>query len=217
MKVAGLNKGYSQYSNLINSARNTINTNYNQAIAPFQTLFNNAQTGATTYADATGVNGAVGYDRAKANFQTNPGYQFQFDQGLQALDRGAASRGMVTSGNLLQAEQQYGTNLANQSYNQYVQNLLPYLNQSTQAATGLSGTYQNLGNQMATLYGNQANTAYQTQAGVGNANAAAEMNKYNVGSNIFGALMGGANLLSGGLGSMGGLFSGFGGSKGVVG
>jgi hypothetical protein len=110
---------------------------------------------------------------------------------LQAIDRGAASKGLVNSGNLLTAEQQYGTGLANQSYQQYVTNLQPYLNQQTQAATGIAGVNMGQGNALNTSYGNQGNLAFNTQAGIGNAQAAADTADQNT-SNSF--LSGIANL-----------------------
>src|SRR6185312_2673910 len=114
-KITGLDMGYKQASDLYGQGRDALTTNYAAGLKPYQTLFDQAQGGINAYGDATGANGAAGYANATNNFQTNPGYQFQLNQGLQAIDRGAASKGMVTSGNTLNAEQQYGTGLANQS------------------------------------------------------------------------------------------------------
>lgn len=160
-------------------------------------MFAGSQAGSGAYADATGANGAAGYDRARANFQTNPGYQFQFDQGLQAIDRGAASRGMVTSGNTLNAEQQYGTGLADQSYKSYLAGLQPYLQQGTTAAYGLGTIGAQEGNALNTSYMGQGNAANTNYTGQGASNAAAELNNYNVSNNMWGALMQGGKALAG--------------------
>lgn len=196
-KIAGLQSGYKEASKLIGQGRDALSSNYATAAQPFNTLFNQAQGGAGAYGDASGANGAAGYARALQNFQTNPGYQFQLDQGLKAIDRGAASRGNVTSGNTLMAEQAYGTGLANQSYKDYLAGLSPYLNQSTQAAQGLGGIYTGLGKQLNQSYSGQGGLKYQTEAGIGNANSAATLNNYNVGANQFNALMGAAQLAMG--------------------
>src|ERR1035437_796257 len=135
---AGLTAGYGQATDQYGLGRNAINTSYGAALSPFTALSGSATQGANAYGDATGANGPAGNARETSNFQANPGYQFQMGQGLQAIDRGAASRGMLTSGNTLNAEQQYGTGLANQSYQQYVSNLTPYLNQQAQGAAGIA-------------------------------------------------------------------------------
>lgn len=108
---------------------------------------------------------------------------------MQAIDRGAASRGQVNSGNLLTAEQQYGTGLANQSYNQYVQNLQPYLGQQTQAATGTAAVDTGLGNTLNSSFGNQGNLAFNTQAGIGNANAASDIASQNASNSFLGGVL----------------------------
>src|SRR5690242_17663079 len=154
-KIAGLNAGYNQASGLYDQGRGALSTNYAAALQPFTDLSKSATAGATAYGNATGANGAQGYSDAVKNFQANPGYQFQLDQGIQAIDRSsAANTGGGLSGNLLTALQQYGTGLANQSYNQYVQNLQPYLGQQTQAAAGQATVDTGLGNALNTSYGN---------------------------------------------------------------
>jgi hypothetical protein len=187
-KKAGLRAGYDQASGLFGQGRDALNVNYGNAAKPFQALFDQSQKGAGAYGDASGANGADGYARAKTNFQANPGYQFQLDQGLQAIDRGAASRGMVTSGNTLQAEQQFGTGLANQSWKDYMGALQPFLGQGTSAAGGLGAINAGLGNSLNSSYGNQGNLAYQTEVGIGNAQSAAELAKYDASQNLWGGL-----------------------------
>lgn len=51
----------------------------------------------------------------------DPGYQFQFDQGNQALQRQLAAAGGTQSGAALKAAQQYGQNYANTAFNDYYQ------------------------------------------------------------------------------------------------
>ena len=49
-------------------------------------------------------------------FQADPGYAFRFDQGQKALERSAAARGGLISGNTGGALQQFGQGLASQEY-----------------------------------------------------------------------------------------------------
>jgi hypothetical protein len=51
-----------------------------------------------------------------AQFQQDPGYGFRFDQGQKALERSAAARGGLISGNTGGALQQFGQGMASQEY-----------------------------------------------------------------------------------------------------
>ncbi len=55
--------------------------------------------GTNTYLDSLGINGPEGNARATGAFQAGPGYDFKVNQSLDALDRRAASRGLLASGN----------------------------------------------------------------------------------------------------------------------
>ena len=84
-------------------------------LAPYNTQ------GALATTDASNLLGLNGPDAATAamgNFQTSPGYQFSLDQGLRAVDAGAAAKGMLRSGATLKAEQTFGTGLADQEFQQ---------------------------------------------------------------------------------------------------
>jgi hypothetical protein len=51
-----------------------------------------------------------------AQFQADPGYQFRMSEGMKALERSAAARGLLQSGGTLKGIQQYGQNLASSEY-----------------------------------------------------------------------------------------------------
>lgn len=85
-----------------------------------------AQGGASAfngYLDATGANGAAGSERAQANFRAGPGYGYQMDQALGAVQRSAAARGGLAGGNATQDILRVATGLADQSWNGYVSGL----------------------------------------------------------------------------------------------
>jgi hypothetical protein len=96
----------------------------------------------------------------------DPGYQFNLNQGLQAVERAAAAGGGVGSGGALEAGSQYATNYTTNAYqnayNQFLQNRqanfgnLAALAGLGESATGLSG------NIAMTGAANQGN--YLTQA-----------------------------------------------------
>lgn len=68
------------------------------------------------------MSGVLGPEAAGAemgNFFTSPGYQWRMDEGLRAIDAGAAARGMLRSGATLKAEQAHGQALASQEYDNY--------------------------------------------------------------------------------------------------
>ena len=58
-----------------------------------------------------------------SSFQRTPGYQFAVDQGQQAIERSAAKRGMLNSGNVLAELSKYGQGMANQEYGNQVNTL----------------------------------------------------------------------------------------------
>ena len=114
---------------------------------PFYTgLINSGTNARTRLEDLLFLNGGNAADSAMAQFQTSPGYQFQMDQGLAAIDQSAIARGNLNSGATLKALNAYGQGLANQEYQQYLANLGGIASQGTVGASGLLGTSQQAGN-----------------------------------------------------------------------
>ncbi len=121
-------------------------TNYNQNEAQWQAedrLYKQyAAKGVATPADLTNV------------VQNLPGYQFQMQQGTNAIQNLASSKGMLNSGALLQQLNEFGQGQASTYYNNYLnqlQSLAGYGAGATQQATGGAA---NLGNQVAGQYSN---------------------------------------------------------------
>jgi len=117
--------------------------------------------------NAAGLNGQPGYDAAMAGFHTSPGYQFQLDQGLRAIDAGAASKGILNSGATLKAEQTFGTGLADKEFTDYYNRLfdLSKLGEdaaggsaklTADAAKGIAQTDLSEGSALSSIYGNAA-------------------------------------------------------------
>lgn len=227
---AGLQAGYGQASGLLGQGRDALTSNleqgrgaltsnYTAALQPFLQNYQTAQGGYNAYADATGANGAPGSTRAVSAFQTDPGYQFRINQGNENVLRNSSRTGQGNSGNVNVDLLNYGQGQANQGWQQYIQNLLPFLGQANNAASGIAGVdtglgsglnanYGAAGTGLNTSYGTQANAAYGTQTGMGNADANADLAKNSGVANLFGALgniAGSAFNLAGGGGFAGGL------------
>jgi hypothetical protein len=75
-----------------------------------------------------------------ATLRATPGYDFMMKQGVNALDRSAASRGMTSSGPQAKALQTYGQGQADQTYNNYL-NRLWGMAGAGQNAAALQGGY----------------------------------------------------------------------------
>lgn len=209
---AGAAKGYADLSGLYGQGRDALKSNYNAASDLYKNLLTSYEPGAKAYGDASGANGAEGFARAKANFQTDPGYSFQLDQGQQALNRAHAAAGNLSSGNADTDTLKFAQGLADQSYGNYVSRLLPYLTGQQTATQGAATIDTGLGNALNSSFQNQGNAANTTGTTIGNNNAGAELNNYKVGANILNGITGGLGLLSGGIGGQGGvksLFSAF--------
>jgi hypothetical protein len=144
----------------------------------------------TATGDLLGLNGPDAAKAARANFQASPGYQWSLDQGLRAVDAGAAAQGFGRSGAVLKAEQTFGTGLADQEFTNYYNRLfnLSTLGESAAAGQGtaslktgegIAQTDLSLGSALSSIYGN-------TAKGVGNA-----ATNYLTGLGYQNALMGG--------------------------
>jgi len=104
-----------------------------------------------------------------------PGYQFDLQQGEQALGRKQAATGNYFSGQALKEAQDYGTGLADKTYGnayqrwlQNQQNTYNMLSgqsaQGINAATGVGNIYSGMGDVSAGATGEKSNTLNQTLA-----------------------------------------------------
>jgi hypothetical protein len=84
------------------------------AFSPLAALGQQYNQAGTLNLDALGVNGPEGNARATGAFQAGPGYQFAFDQGMDALNRRRAAGGMLNSGNADVDAIRFGQGTANQ-------------------------------------------------------------------------------------------------------
>jgi hypothetical protein len=117
--------------------------------------------------DLSGANGPDAATAAMGNFFTSPGYQFRLDQGLRAVDAGAAASGLGRSGAAIKAEETFGQGLASSEFSNYY-NRLYDLSKLGEAASvnsadasgatgrGIAATDVGAANAQSSIYGNTA-------------------------------------------------------------
>ena len=155
--------------------------------------------GATSLAlGGLGVNGQAGTDAARSAFTASPAYNWNLEQGLDAITRRRNMAGGNTyGGNVDRDAQNYGAGLASNEWKDYMSNLLsftnPELSATSGAASGRAGVATNQANIANNLGINQAGVESSrgnmlsnlaTQYGQGTANlatgqAGAEVNNNN--------------------------------------
>lgn len=153
--------------------------------------------------------------RDPSSVRNLPGYQFDFDQGIQALDRSKAAKGLLNSGRAAMDIQRFGTGLADKTYGDQLARLMGLTQQglgATQLQTNTAGQglQGNLGAR-TTAYGGQmqsAGTIGQGDIAAANARAQGTQNLFNTGASLIGQ---GVGAFGGG--GMGGISSLFGGGK----
>lgn len=212
--VTGLNNAYSGLSGQYSAGRDALSSAYgNDSTGALQSFYDLGLTGSSAYADATGANGQAGYDRAKKSFESSPGYQSGLDRSLDANDRRAASRGTLGSGNTIADSDKLTVDYANDKYNDYVKNLSGWLTptESSAASLGTDQTSKDIwyGGAQNTSYQKQGDADYNTQAGVGKAQADGITSDYTASKNLWNGLLGLTNTASKSSGASS-LFSSFG-------
>lgn len=136
--------------------------------APYRALGQSAIPQLQTLLGLTG--GPGGAAKEETALASTPGYQFAKTQGLEGVTNSAAAGGMLKSGNTLQALDQFGTGLADQTYQQAVGNLQNTVATGQAAAAGQAQNVQtgatNLGNIAIGQGNNLANIDANTIAGL---------------------------------------------------
>lgn len=120
------------------------------------------------------ANGAMS-DPNLAGFYNSPDFKLAFNEGLSAIEGGAAARGGLLSGSTLKGVTEFGQNLAGNTYGNYLNtlnNLGGMGQQANQATTAAGNTY--------------ANAVSQNAMAVGNANAARSQANGNAIGGLFG-------------------------------
>ena len=189
-------------------ARSDIQQYTGQAAGYQQPTYN---TGMQNYQTLSGMVNGGGYNTQPYNyqdqgfnFQQDPGYQWQLQQGNNAIQSNAAAGGMQLSGATQKALMKYGQGLANQTYQQAYERYNTNRNFGMQNAmnqfqTGLAGNQQGYnmrmglaepgiqaGNNLSNIYSQAGQQVADTSYNMGNARAAGAMGVGQSIGNMFG-------------------------------
>lgn len=80
-------------------------------------------------------------EAAHEKWRNTPGYQFAKEEGLSAIQGNAAATGGLGGGNVRKAFLEYGTGLADQTFQQYMENLKTPMGMGLSAATSKGNLY----------------------------------------------------------------------------
>lgn len=111
-------------------------------------------------------------DTAQATLEQTPGYNVTRNNGIEAAKRSSAASGMNLSGNQVAGVEQYGSELADQTYQQQLNNLLQPIQLGQAASAGQAANVGASANNVSNALINQGNT----NAGI-DANLAAGLTK----------------------------------------
>jgi len=124
-----------------------------------------------------GQGGEFGTKFSATNWQQDPGYAFRLAEGQRALERSAAARGGLISGNALKAAERYGQEMGSQEYqnafNRYYREREAMLNPLQSLAGVGQTTAQSLSSSAGQLGANVGNLASATGASTANSLLAA--------------------------------------------
>lgn len=124
-----------------------------------------------------GNTGAAGYGQYARNFgmsdfQQDPGYAFRLSEGLKGLDRQAAARGGLISGNALKAATQYGQEMGSQEYQNAFNRYQTNRTNQLQPLGNLMASGQSAASNQGSAAANYGSGGSSTLIGAGNAGAA---------------------------------------------
>jgi hypothetical protein len=119
-------------------------------------------------------------------FQADPGYAFRMSEGMKGLERSAAARGGLLSGNMLKGIQRFGQDLGSQEYMNAFNRYQTERNARLNPLQSLAGVGQTSTNQLGAAGQTMATSVGEALGAAGQARAS--------------GYMGQANAISGGLG-----------------
>lgn len=145
LSLAALGSGQDQAIGALNTGFDQGRQGYMGAMERFQPYAATGQAAFNQFADASGVNGAGGYDRATAAFRASPGYQQRVDQATDAVARRASSLGVLGSGNTMAAISDRAGDMADAEYGTYLSRLEGIGRTGYGATTSMAGLDKGLG------------------------------------------------------------------------
>ena len=111
----------------------------------------------------------MNYASRQGALEDTPGFKFRLDQGIQALDRSAASKGTLLSGGHLKELAGYASGLASQEYGAEWDRTMGLANLGINAAGAQNASGSSYGNELADLTTGAGNATAAGQAASGQA------------------------------------------------
>ena len=140
--------------------------------------------------------GALTRKFGAADFEADPGYQFQLAEGEQAANRAAAARGGFNSGRTLKELMRYGQGLASTTYQDAYNRYNTDQSNLYNRLAGIAGTGQTAATTLGNAGANYAANVGNTLTGGANAQAASRIAGANARTSGY---MGAANAITGGI------------------
>jgi len=129
-----------------------------------------------------------------SDFQNDPGYNFDLQQGSQAIQRAAAATGGLQSGGTLKSLSDYAQGQASNEYENAYNRFMNNQNTQFNRLASIAGIGQTANGQIGQAGMNMANQVGANITGAGNASAAAQIAQGNTWGNALSSLgTGGAN------------------------
>lgn len=133
-------------------------------------------------------------------FQADPGYQFRMSEGIKALERSAAARGLLQSGTTLKGITQYGQNVASDEYQNAFSRYLTERQAKLSPLEYQIGLGQAAASGQAANVGTTANSLSELTQALGNIGAQRAVTQGSIASNLAGNI---GNAISGVAGAYG--------------
>lgn len=141
------------------------------------------QAGQTSLADLMARMGDLTTPYTQADFQNDPGYQFELAEGQRALDAAARARGLYGSSGALRELLRYSHGLASTRYQDAWNRDLTNRQNTYNMLSGISGTGQVTAGNLGSLGQGTANTVGDLLTQTGNAQAAGRIGAANAWTN----------------------------------
>ena len=131
--------------------------------------------------------GSLARSFGQSDFEADPGYAFRQAEGMRALERSAAARGGLLSGNTMRGIQRFGQDLASQEYQNAFNRFQIERAARLNPLQSLMGSGQSAANVMTGAAGQAGQNIGQMQLGAGQARASGYVGSANA---LAGALQG---------------------------
>jgi len=145
----------------------------------------------------TGVNALADYATASQytpfgmpQFEADPGYQFRMSEGMKALERSAAARGILQSGGTLKDITRFGQDYASQEYQNAFQRYLEERRQKLQPLEYRIGLGQNAASNQGVNIGTTAQNVGNLTTSLGDIQSAGIMGRANAFTNTMSNITG---------------------------